>query len=125
MRPECSMRRALVLLVLPFALVTSAPSPAQKKKEPEKKDQPKVLYAVPLVVTPGAKQKLALRGKNLDAVKEVKVAGAPDAKAKVLAAKKTPVGNNQPADRIGDTEVEIELDLPKGTKPGATLTAVG
>ena len=36
---------------------------------------PKVLYAVPLVVKPGEKQKLALRGKNLDAVKDVKVSG--------------------------------------------------
>jgi len=113
------MFRPTVLLVLPFALLSDPPAAAQKK------DLPKILYAVPLVVTPGGKQKLALRGKNLDAVKEVKVGGAAGATVKVLGAKKTPVGNNQPGDRIGDTEVEIELELPKGTKPGATLAAVG
>ena len=118
------MSRLSVLLVLPFALLPDPPATAQKK-EPEKKDLPKILYAVPLVVTPGGKQKLALRGKNLDAVKEVKVGGAAGATVKVLGAKKTPVGNNQPGDRIGDTEVEIELELPKGTKPGTTLAAVG
>ena len=57
------MSRIAVLLLLP------SPSPAassQDKKQPEKKDTPQVLYAVPLVAKPGEKQKLALRGKNLD-----------------------------------------------------------
>jgi hypothetical protein len=116
------MYRTAALLVLPLALV---PSSAQKQKDPEKKDQPKVLYCTPLAVTPGAKQKLALRGKNLDAVKNVTVSGAGGATVKVLGGKKTPVGNNQPGERLGDTEVEIEIELPKGTKPGTALTAVG
>jgi hypothetical protein len=97
---------------------------AQEKKPPAKKDAPKVLYAVPLVARPGEKQKLALRGRNLAAVKEVKVAGAPDAKVKVLGAKAVGVPNNYPAERVGDSEVEIELELPKGAK-AATLTAAG
>ena len=34
--------------------------------------------------------------------------------------------NNYPGERVGDSEVEIELELPKGAKPGeVTLTAVG
>ncbi len=111
------MTRAAVFL-LAAALVASAPASAQKK-EPDKKDAPKVLYAVPLVVTPGTKQKLVLRGKNLDTVKEVTVADG--VTAKVLAARKTGVPNNYPAARIGDTEVEVELELPIDTKPGATL----
>ena len=68
---------------------------------------------------------MVLRGKNLDAVKEIKVAGADGAKVKLLGGKKTPVGANIPAERIGDTEVELELEIPKGTKPGATLIAIG
>ena len=45
---------------------------------------------------------------------------------KFLAAKKVGVPNNYPGERVGDSEVEIELDAPKGLKPGAlTLTAVG
>jgi hypothetical protein len=119
------MSRLLVLLILPFALL-SAPTVAQRKKDRDKSGAPKVLYAVPLVATPGAKQKLTLRGKNLDAVKGVKVAGADGATAKVLGGKKTPPGNNQPGERLGDSEVQVELELPKGAKPGEVkLTAVG
>jgi hypothetical protein len=118
------MSRLLGLLVLPLALL--APTSAQdKKKPPDKKAAPKILYAVPLVLKPGEKQKLALRGKNLDAVKEVRVEGADDATGKVLGGKKVPVPNNHPGERVGDSEVEIELELPKDAKPGGVkLVAV-
>lgn len=108
------MLRLAALLIPLVALLSS--SPAQDKKKPADKAAPKVLYAIPLVVTPGEKQKLALRGKNLDAIKDVKVSGADGATAKVLAAKKVGVPNNYPGERVGDSEVEIELDLPKGAK---------
>jgi hypothetical protein len=118
------MPRFPILLILPLAVLSSAP--AQDTKEPKKHPPPKVLYSVPLVVKHGERHKLALRGKNLDAVKEVKVSGADDAKVKVFAAKKAAPGNNQPAERVGDSEVEIELELPKDAKPGAVkLTAIG
>lgn len=118
------MPRLAALLVLPFAF--ASPLASQDKKPPEKKDAPQVLYAVPLVAKPGEKQKLALRGKNLAAVKEVTAAGADGVKLKVLGAKAVPVPNNYPTERVGDSEVEIELELPKGAKPGEVkLTAVG
>ena len=95
----------LPLLVAPFAA-------SQDKKPPEKKAT--VLYSAPLVAKPGAKQKLVLRGMHLDAVTEVKATG--DAKVKVLGAKTVAVPNNYPAHRVGDSEVEIELELPKDAK---------
>jgi hypothetical protein len=119
------MRSPLCLAAVLVALTSAA---SQEKKEPEKKKEPPpaVLYAVPLVAKPGEKQKLALRGKNLAAVKEVTISGAEGAKLKVLGAKAAAVPNNYPAERVGDSEVEIELELPKGTKPGAVkLSAVG
>lgn len=103
-------------------LLLASPLAAQKKTDP--KEAPKILYSVPLVVKPGAKQKLALRGRNLETVKEVKVGGVEGAKVRVLGAKKVPVGNNQPVDRVGDAEVEIELELAKDSTAGATLTAI-
>jgi hypothetical protein len=109
------MSRFLCLLVIPFAF--AAPSASQEKDK--KKDTPKVLYAVPLVAKAGEKQKIALRGKNLAGVKDVRVVGADGAKVKVLGAKAVGVPNNYPGERVGDSEVEIELDLPKGAKPGA------
>jgi hypothetical protein len=114
----------LPVLLLPFLFIS--PATSQDKKPPAKKDAAKVLYTVPLVAKPGEKQKLALRGKNLAAVKEVKVAGIADARVKVLGGKMVGVPNNYPAERVGDSEVEVELELPKGAKPGAVaLTVVG
>ena len=116
------MSRMCVLIVA-IAFATSAAS--QDKKPPEKKDLPKVLYAIPLIAKPGEKQKITLRGKHLAAVKEVKVTGSDAAKVKFLTAKAAGVPNNYPAERIGDSEVEIELELPKDAKPGdVKLTAI-
>src|SRR5436305_11216335 len=96
-----------------------------QEKQPKKEPPQKILYTVPLVVTPGEKQKLTLRGKNLDAVKEVKINSPDGVTVKVLGGKKVPVPNNYPADRIGDSEVEIELELPKTAKPGTVTIAAG
>jgi hypothetical protein len=116
------MSRLLCLLILPLSFAT--PSPSQDKKQPAKKEPPpKVLYAVPLVAKPGEKQKLALRGKNLAAVKDVKVSGVDGAKLKVLGAKAVAVPNNYPGERVGDSEVEVELELPKDAKPGQVKLA--
>jgi hypothetical protein len=79
-----------------------------------------------MAVTPGGKEKLTLRGKHLDTVKDVTVTGVDGATAKVLRGKKTPPGNNQPGERLGDTEAEVELTVPKGAKPGQVkLVAAG
>ena len=114
-----------LLSVLLFCLCTCIAA-QEKKPSPKKEPAPQVLYTVPLVVKPGEKQKLALRGKHLTALKEVKVTGADGAKLNVLSAKTVGVPGNYPADRVGDSEVEIELELPKGAKPGAVaLVATG
>lgn len=106
---------------LVLALVLGSVAHAQDKKDqPKKEAPPKVLYAVPLVAKPGEKQKLVLRGKNLASVKEVRAAGAT---LKVLGAKAVGVPNNYPGERVGDSEVEIELDVPKGAK-AVKVTAV-
>ena len=112
----------LAAFLVPLVAVISS-SPAQDKKKPPDKPAPKVLYSVPLVLKPGEKQKVALRGKNLDAVKEVKASDG--AGAKLLAARKVGVPNNYPGERVGDSEVEIELDLPKTAKPGAVALTIG
>lgn len=119
------MHRLLCLFALPLVFAGSIAS--QEKKPPEKKGPPpRILYAVPLVARPGEKQKLALRGAHLAAVKEVKVSGTGAAQVKVLGTKAVGVPNNYPGERVGDSEVEIELELPKDAKPGgAKLTAVG
>jgi hypothetical protein len=107
-------------LVLALAVVLAlSPLAAAQKKKADKSGSPQLLYAAPLVAKPGEKQKLALRGRKLDGVKGVKVIGAEGATLKVLGAKAVPVPNNYPAGRVGDSEVEVELELPKDARPGA------
>jgi hypothetical protein len=78
------------------------------------------------VVKTEVKQKLALRGKGLSDVKEIEVVGVKDAKVKVLGGKAVAVPNSYPGDRVGDSEVSFELELPKEVKPGEVkLIAVG
>lgn len=117
------MPRLLLLLVLLSVFVRTTIAQDKKgKKDPT----PRLLYAIPLVVKPGEKQKLALRGKGLVGVKEVTIEGATGASVKFLGAKSVGVPNNYPAERLGDSEVEVELELPKDAKPGAVkLMATG
>ena len=105
------MRRA----VLAGLFLAAAGAVAQDKKSVT----PKILYPIPLVVAPGPKVKVVLRGQKLDGVNEV-VASDPAVSVKVIAARKA-----SGKGRDGDTEVEVELNLPEGTEPGLTLTAVG
>jgi hypothetical protein len=99
---------------------------SQDKKQPDKKSLPKVLYAMPLAIKTGEKQQLALRGKGLADVKEIEVIGVKDAKIKVIGGKAVGVPNNYPGERVGDSEVEFELELPKDAKPGdVKLIAIG
>lgn len=107
------------ILVIPLVALISASAMPQDKKKPADKSAPKVLYSIPLALKPGEKQKVVLRGKNLDTVKEVKASDGVG--VKVLAARKAGVPNNYPGERVGDSEVEIELDLPKTAKV-VTLT---
>jgi len=120
------MSRISLFVVLAFAFAFATSATSQDKKPPEKKDLPKVLYAIPLIAKPGEKQKITLRGKFLAVVKDVKVTGVDGVKLRFLAAKAASVPNNYPVDRIGDSEVEVELELPKDARPGdVKLTAVG
>ncbi|HEV3440780.1 MAG TPA: PPC domain-containing protein [Gemmata sp.] len=119
------MLRPLLILLGAIALV--APSTSQDKKKSDKKDPPGLLlYAIPLVAKTGEKQKITLRGKGLASVKEIKVVGVDDAKVKILGGKAVGVPNNYPGERVGDSEVELELELPKGAKAGEVkLVAIG
>ncbi len=115
------MRSALSFLCFALAL----PVAAQEKKT-DAKDAPKLLFTVPLVVAPGHKGKLTLRGLKLGAVTAV-TAADPRAKVKLLGKPRAAKGpSGYPADRAGDSECEVELELPKDFPAGRLeLTAVG
>jgi hypothetical protein len=101
------MRRALALLLL-----TLLPLPllAQGKK-PAPAAGPKVVVAIPLGVKPGATTRLKLRGVKLDAATEVRCQ-EPKASAKLLKKGSAPLPDPKEANRVGNTEVEVEVTLP-------------
>jgi hypothetical protein len=95
----------LLLLLFPTLLLL-----AQDKKKQAAKDEPKILFASPLGVRPGVKTKVVLRGLNLDKAKATRLVG----KGTVKLLKKGTAGvpNQQEADRVGNTQVEVEITLP-------------
>lgn len=110
----------LFAAMLSFGAVLSQPK--DKPKEPP----PHPLYALQLAVDPGKTTKLTLRGLNIDSATEVRV-GEPKSSGKVLGkGKKVAVPNQMNAQVVGDSEIEVEVTLPKEV-PGSEvpLTLIG
>src|SRR5258707_4153168 len=100
----------LLLLSLPIVLLA-------QPKQPDPKNGPRVIVAVPLGAIPGSSSKLTLRGLRLDNASEVRVAGS-KATVKLLKRGKTAVPNMQKPEKVGDSEVQIELTLPADAPEG-------
>jgi hypothetical protein len=111
------MTRAIVLLFL-----VGAAASAQDTKKPDKKPAaPKLTVAVPLAVEPGKKTTVTVRGLNLDGLTDARMHD-PKSRARLAgAAKKVTLPANHPAERIGDWEVQVELDLAAEV-PGGTVS---
>jgi hypothetical protein len=109
------MRICGLFVILTLSLAAQEKKPAEKKGPP-----PKLAVVLPLVVEIGKKTKVIVRGSNLEGISEVRV-HEPKSKA-TLAGKPKKVGlpNNYPLDRVGDSEIEVELDVAKDA-PGGTL----
>ena len=91
--------------------------------KPKPKELPVVKYAMPLAVASGSKTKVTLRGTRLDGVKGVSTIEAGVVVKLVGEGKKAGVPNNYPAEKLGDTEAVVEVDLPKNYK-GSSLPIV-
>ncbi len=101
-------------LALAFLFTRPAPPPPSK-------DQPVARYTIPLALPASPKAKIALRGAKLDTATEVKAdAGA----LKITRKGKVAAPNNYPAEKIGDSEVEVEIELPADFKGEAVKFTV-
>lgn len=98
-----------VLSLTGILLVALLPTPAQDKKKPEPKKEPRVIFTLPIGVAPG-KSKLILRGHHLDDAKEVRT---DHGSVKLVKTAKASVPDKNP-DKVGDTQIEIELRLEPG-----------
>src|SRR5262249_47741514 len=82
---------------------------AQEKK-PAPKDQPKVLMALPFGVKPGTTAKITLRGLKLENAKEVRL--SPKGTAKLLTKSKSPPPPQMEANKVGDSQIVLDVTLP-------------
>jgi hypothetical protein len=114
--PEHPLKPLLFPVLASLVLLGMAAEP----KKPDPKDLPKITVALPLGAAPGATTRLTLRGLKLDGATEVRC-HAPMATVKLLKKGKAAVPNQQEVGRVGDTQVEIELTLPRDY-PGRTVT---
>lgn len=111
--------------MFPHAALTLAFAILPPVKSAPPKDQPVVRYAIPLTIPATPKAKIALRGAKLDTATEVK---ADAGSVKLIRKGKVGVPNNYPVEKIGDSEVEVELELPadfKGESVKFTIVTPG
>lgn len=87
---------------------------AAQDKPAEKKEPPKIIMAVPLVVSPGAMAKITLRGLRLDQASEVAITGL-DSPPKIEIKKKEKAAppNGLNANEVGDSFVDVEFTAPE------------
>jgi hypothetical protein len=109
------MRRTCLVFLLAAAL---APAQGKKKAAPA---GPKVLMALPPGVKPGATHKVTLRGLKLDGAKEVRLSKGT---AKLLKSQKVAVPNGLDANKVGDSQVEVELSIPADAAGDAVTVQV-
>jgi len=102
------MNRLLIPAVSLFCVIAHAP--AQDKKG-EKKETPKIVVAAPLGVPAGVKTKFVVRGLKLDTATEVRFF-EPKVIATIVKKQKVNVPNNQDPNRLGDSLVEVEVQVP-------------
>jgi hypothetical protein len=106
----------VVVLGLPLAW-----SPAQVKK-PAPANSPRVLMAIPLGASPGKTTRVTLRGLKLDQANAVRFPNS-KATAKIVSKGKAAVPNKNPA-REGDTQVVVDVTLPRETAGGTVNLVV-
>jgi hypothetical protein len=106
----------LLLLSLPIVLLA-------QPKQADPRNGPRVVVAVPLGATPGSTSKLTLRGLRLDNATEVRLTGSKGT-VKLIKKGKTGVPNMQKPEKVGDSEVQIELTLPADAPEGTLAVEV-
>lgn len=98
--------------------------PARGQQKAEPKAGPRVVVSIPLGLTAGVKQKVVLRGLELAEAKEARLEGL-RAPLKILRKGQAAVPARQEPGQVGNTEVEVEIDLPADFAPGeASLVVV-
>jgi hypothetical protein len=108
------LNRAVVLVALLLAVSAAL---GEDKKPDARTDAPRVTVVVPLGAAPGATTRVTVRGVKLDAATELRFTDS-GVTAKVVNKGKAAVPNMQDASKVGDTQVEAEVTLPRDIAGG-------
>ena len=109
--PKTGRKEAAAILAL-LLFAGGAVGQEKKKEEPP---VPKILYFTPIVVAPGAKVKVTLRGLNLDTASAVEIPGVEVA---IKGKSKITLKDNMEPELLGSSQVEVELKIPAEAKEG-------
>ena len=101
------IRTAIALLFVPFL----AGLGLSQQKKPDPKNQARILVASPLGAATGSTTRLTLRGLKLDESTDVQITEMKGT-VKLLKKSKVPVPMMQVPEKVGDSQVEIELTVP-------------
>lgn len=112
---------------LAATLVALAVSLSNRSQAEEKKEPPVVKAILPLGVVEGMTAPMLIRGFKLGEITDIKfpeLKTAPVFKIKTKGA--APAADKVPADKVGDTQIELDLTWPLDTPAGpTTLVVVG
>ena len=90
---------------------------ADSAEEKAEKAPPRIAMCVPLAVPIDATTKVIVRGWGLEGATEIRSSN-PLLTFKILATAKATIPNKQEGKQIGDTQVEVEVTVPKEVQPG-------
>lgn len=110
------IRRLLLAIPVLAALCLNAADKDEKKKE-----EPRISVAVPFAIATGVTNQIKVRGLNLTNVSALHFPTATQLVAHIKSRGKASVAEKDKGDlsKIGDTQIELELFLPKDFAPGA------
>lgn len=118
-------RNRILLLVLAICSAGTVGRSQFAVRAEEKKEPPVIKVTAPLGIVDGVTVTLLIRGFKLGEITELKF---PELKTPPVFTIKSkgaaPAVQRVPADKIGDTQVEVELTLPVDTPPGTTTFVV-
>jgi hypothetical protein len=129
-RIPTARRGALTLAAVACFLFAGSGGAEENKPDPIPGKPPRVALAVPLAVARGATTKVLLRGLHLAGATEVRVEGpaangqGEPARATVKSSNKAAVAEPLSAEKLGDSQAEVELTLPVGSGDEVSVVVV-
>jgi len=101
-----------LLLVAAIAAPFGSLHSADEKKDEKKPEPPRIVTAVPFAIVAGATNKLIVRGLSLTNASEVRFPSTPSLAAEIKSRGKANLPDKADPKKLGDTQLEILLNLP-------------